>query len=100
MPADAVCCERRAEQSVMQQRGDVEPDPGAMSSTEPRSKRVERQQAVEAKIARAACDLALERLQPRFAVAVANAVLRDQLDRLSDEQARARTMKRLLDGFG
>jgi hypothetical protein len=63
----------------------VEPDPD-----EPRSQRELMHEAAQAKIARATIDLALERLQPRLAVIVANAALRDQLDRLSDHQSRAR----------
>jgi hypothetical protein len=78
----------------MQQRsaGHVEPDHRSHDATgDPsRSKRELAHEAAQAKIARATVDLALERLQPRLAVIVANAALRDQLDRLHDHEARKR----------
>jgi hypothetical protein len=51
-------------------------------------------EAAEVKRVRASMDLALERLRPRMGVVVANAVLRDQLDRLDDAETRSRQMRR------
>jgi hypothetical protein len=69
------------------------------TETEPRSKRVEMAEAAEVKIARASADLAMERLRPRMAVVVASAVLRDQLERLNDEEAKLRQKMRLVTVF-
>lgn len=75
---------------------DVEHEPD-----EPRSQRELQHEAAQVKLAMAACDLALARLTPRMGVTVANAVLRDQLDRLSDHQIKQRRRARFqADGFG
>jgi hypothetical protein len=67
----------------------MQPDPDEL-----RSMREQMHEAAQLRLARAAIDLALDRLTPRMGVLIANVALRDALDRLADHEHRRRMVGR------